>query len=79
MSRVEQGETIEVPRHGHVVAVFIPPPRQQSRFDELVVQGAARPAERDLTTRNLDQYTRIEVPEDVDPLAILLEMRENER
>ncbi|MTD58981.1 type II toxin-antitoxin system Phd/YefM family antitoxin [Amycolatopsis pithecellobii] len=79
LSRVEKGETIDVTRHGHVIAVLIPPPRKQSRFDELVAQGAIRPAERGLTTSDLDQYTRIEVPDDVDPLAILLEMREHER
>ncbi|MBB2939126.1 hypothetical protein FHX82_006212 [Amycolatopsis bartoniae] len=54
-------------------------PRKQSRFDELVAQGAIRAAERNLTTKDLDQYTRISVPEDVDPLAILLKMREHER
>ncbi|GAA5164183.1 MULTISPECIES: type II toxin-antitoxin system Phd/YefM family antitoxin [Amycolatopsis] len=78
-ARVEKGETIEVTKHGDVVAVLVPPPRKQSRFDELVAQGAIRPAERNLTTRDLDQYTRINVPDDVDPLAILLEMREHER
>lgn len=79
LSRVEKGETIEVTRRGHVVAVFVPPPHGRSRYDELVAQGAIRPAERGLTTKDLDKYTRIEVPDDVDPLAILLEMREHER
>ncbi|TNC27636.1 type II toxin-antitoxin system Phd/YefM family antitoxin [Amycolatopsis alkalitolerans] len=79
LARVEKGERIDVTRHGHVIAVFIPPPRGQSRHDELVAQGVIRPAERGLTTKDLDKYTRIEVPEDVDPLAVLLDMREHER
>jgi len=32
-ARVEDGEVIEVTRHGRVVAVMIPPPRGQSRYD----------------------------------------------
>jgi hypothetical protein len=32
-----------------------------------------------LTTSDLDKYTRIEVPDDVDPLTVLLEMRAEER
>lgn len=79
LARVEKGERIDVTRHGHVIAVFIPPPGEQSRHDELVAQGVVRPAERGLTTKDVAEYTRIEVPEDVDPLAILFEMREHER
>ena len=79
LARAEKGETIEVTRHGRVVALLVPPPRSQSRFDELVAQGAIRPAERNLTAGDWDKFTHIEVPEDVDPLAILLEMREHER
>jgi antitoxin (DNA-binding transcriptional repressor) of toxin-antitoxin stability system len=78
-ARVERGETIEVTKHGHVIAMLVPPARAGSRFDELVAQGAIRKAESGLTTRDLDKYTRIEVPDDVDPLAILLEMRADER
>jgi prevent-host-death family protein len=76
-ARVESGETIEVTRHGKVIAVLSPPRQYQSRYDELVARGLLIPAER--TTDELDQYTRIEVPDDVDPLALLLEMREQER
>lgn len=79
LSRVEEGETIEVTKHGHVVAVLIPPPRKQSRVEELIAQGAMRPAERGLTAGDWDKFTHIDVPDDVDPLAILLEMREHER
>jgi antitoxin (DNA-binding transcriptional repressor) of toxin-antitoxin stability system len=80
-SRVEQGETLEVTRHGKVIAVLTPPSRHHSRYDELVANGSINPASgtAGLTTSDLDQYTRIEMPDDVDPLAILLELREGER
>ena len=76
-ARVERGEVIEVTRHGEVIAVLSRPVPQRNRYDELVARGLIRPAER--TTAELDQYTRIDVPDDVDPLALLLEMREHER
>ncbi|HVW40818.1 MAG TPA: type II toxin-antitoxin system prevent-host-death family antitoxin [Amycolatopsis sp.] len=79
LKRVAQGESVEVTKHGRVVALMVPPPRGQSRFDELVAQGVIRPAERNLTAGDWDKFTHIEVPDDVDPLAILLEMREHER
>ena len=78
-ARVEDGETIEVTRHGQVVAVMIPPPRGQNRFDELVAQGAIRPAERGLTAGDWDRFTHVEALDDVDPLGMLLESREDER
>lgn len=78
-ARVEKGETIEVTRHGKVIAELIPPRRTMSRYDELVASGEIIPSRAGRTTAELDKYTRIEVPEDADPLAILLEMREDER
>ncbi len=78
-TRVENGETIEVTRHGKVVAVMTPPVKHRSRYDELVANGTLVPGSAGLTTADLDKYTRIEVPEGVDPLAILMEMREHER
>jgi len=78
-ARVEQGETIEVTRHGTVIAELIPPRRTMSRYEQLVAEGAIIPARAGRTTAELDKYTRIEVPDDADPLAILLEMREDER
>lgn len=78
-ARVEAGETIEVTKHGQVVAVMIPPPRGGSRYDELVAQGVIRPAERGSRPSDWDDYPHIDVPDDVDPLAILLEMRADER
>ena len=79
LKRVAEGETVEVTKHGRVVAMLIPPPRTQSRFDELVAKGEIRPAERNLTAGDWDKFTHIDVPDDVDPLAILLKMREDER
>jgi|SRR5215475_4955092 len=70
-ARVERGERIEVTRHGTVIAVMFAPGRHGSRYDELVAQGLIKPAERGLTTADLDKYHRIEIPEGVDPLAIL--------
>jgi antitoxin (DNA-binding transcriptional repressor) of toxin-antitoxin stability system len=78
-ARVEKGETIEVTRHGTVIAVVRPKARNASRYDELVADGLIIPPRSGRTTADLDKYTRIEVPEDADPLAILLEMREDER
>ncbi|HEY4454256.1 MAG TPA: hypothetical protein VGN81_08090 [Pseudonocardiaceae bacterium] len=78
-ARVEQGERLEVTRHGEVIAILIPPPRTRSRHDELVARGTVRPATKNLTADKWDEFTHIEVPEDVSPLAMLLEMREHER
>jgi antitoxin (DNA-binding transcriptional repressor) of toxin-antitoxin stability system len=78
-TRVENGETIEVTRHGKVVAVMTPPAQYRSRYEELVASGAIVPGSAGLTTKDLDKYTRIDVPDDVDPFAVLMEMREHER
>ena len=78
-ARVEHGERVEVTRHGKVIAVLIPPPRTQSRYDELVARGVIRPAERGLTAGDWEKFTHIDVSEDVDPLAVLLDLREQER
>ncbi|MGH3434172.1 MAG: type II toxin-antitoxin system Phd/YefM family antitoxin [Thermocrispum sp.] len=79
-ARVEKGETIEVTRHGEVVAVLVPPQRKpKSRYEELVERGEIIPASRGLTAGDWDKFTHIEVSDDVDPLAVLLELREDER
>ncbi len=78
-ARVETGEGLEVTRNGKVIAVLSPPPKYTSRYEELVANGTITPATGGRTTADLDKYTRIEVPDGVDPLAILLEMREDER
>jgi antitoxin (DNA-binding transcriptional repressor) of toxin-antitoxin stability system len=76
-ARVEHGETIEVTRHGKVIALLTPPSRNKSRVEELIELGLIYPSER--KAGDWDNMTHIEVPDDVDPLALLLEMREHER
>ena len=80
-ARVEKGETIEVTRRGEVIAELIPPRKYKSKLEELIANGTINPnsGTAGLTTADLDKYTRIEVPDDVDPLQILLDMRESER
>jgi antitoxin (DNA-binding transcriptional repressor) of toxin-antitoxin stability system len=77
LARAEHGEVIEVTRGGEVIAILTPRPR--SHYETLVAEGLIIPAKRGLTTSDLEKYTRIEVPDDVDPLAILLQMRAEER
>jgi antitoxin (DNA-binding transcriptional repressor) of toxin-antitoxin stability system len=75
-ARVESGESIEVTRHGKVIAALVPPPRGESSwYADMVARGEIRPVER----KSWDEMTHIDVPNDVDPLAVLLEMREDER
>jgi antitoxin (DNA-binding transcriptional repressor) of toxin-antitoxin stability system len=78
-ARVEQGEQLEVTRHGEVIAVLIPPPHTQDIYEELVARGEIRPAARNLRAGDWDKFTHIEIPDGVDPVAMLLEMREHER
>lgn len=76
-ARVEHGETIEVTRHGKVIALLTPPSKHKSRIEELIELGLIYPAER--KAGDWENMTHIEVPDDADPLALLLEMREHER
>lgn len=55
------------------------PPHSGSRYDELVARDVIRPAVRGLTAGDWREFTRIKVPADVDPLALLLKMRAQER
>ena len=48
------------------------------RHDELIARGTVRPVARNLTADQWDEYTHIEIPDGVDPVAMLLEMREQE-
>lgn len=77
-SRAEKGETIEITRHGNVIATLIPgQPKQRSRVEELEASGALRPSGK--TTADLDTFTRITLPEGTpDPLHLLLEERYRE-
>ncbi len=77
-ARAEKGETIEITRHGKVIATLIPgQQKKRSRIEELVASGALRLSGK--TTKDLDTFTHITVPDDVDPLQLLLEDRYGER
>jgi antitoxin (DNA-binding transcriptional repressor) of toxin-antitoxin stability system len=77
-ARAEKGETIEITRHGKVIATLIPgAQKKRSRIEELVASGALRLSEK--TLADLDTFTRIKLPEGApDPLQLLLEERYSE-
>ncbi len=77
-ARAEKGETIEVTRHGKVIATLIPgQQKKRSRIEELEASGALRPSGK--TLADLDTFTQIELPEGApDPLQLLLEDRYSE-
>jgi antitoxin (DNA-binding transcriptional repressor) of toxin-antitoxin stability system len=72
-SRVEQGETIEVSRHGKVIAVLYPGPAASRRYSDLVAKGIVRL--KGTTTADLQRTPRYDIPDDVSPLDLLLEDR----
>lgn len=77
-ARVEQGETIEVTRHGKVIAVLLPGSGVLDRYADLVAKGTIRL--KATTTSDLDRLPRYAAPADVHPLDVLLaERAEDER
>jgi antitoxin (DNA-binding transcriptional repressor) of toxin-antitoxin stability system len=74
-ARAEKGETIEITRHGKVIATLSPGQQnKKSRIEELVESGALRLSGK--TTSDLDTFTQIDLPEGApDPLQLLLEDR----
>ncbi len=78
-ARAEQGETIDITRHGKVIATLIPgQQKKRGRIEELEASGALRRSGK--TTADLDMFTRIELPEGApDPLQLLFEDRYGER
>ncbi len=72
-ARVEQGETIEVTRHGRVIAVLLPGSGTLGRYSPLVAKGLIRL--KATTTSDLDRIPRYEVPDEVSPLDLLLAER----
>ena len=78
-ARAEKGETIEVTRHGKIIATLIPGQQnKRSRIDELVASGALRLSEK--TLADLDTFTQLELPDGApDPLELLLKDRYSER
>jgi antitoxin (DNA-binding transcriptional repressor) of toxin-antitoxin stability system len=77
-ARAEKGETIEVTRHGKVIAALIPARRKKgSRIAELEASGALRPSGK--TLADIDTFTQYKLPEGApDPLELLLEERYSE-
>lgn len=77
-ARAEKGETLEITRHGTVIATLVPGrQKKRSRVEELEASGALRPSGK--TLADLDTFTRITLPEGApDPLQMLLEDRNRE-
>ncbi|WP_026268372.1 type II toxin-antitoxin system Phd/YefM family antitoxin [Micromonospora sp. CNB394] len=75
-ARVEQGETIEVTRHGSVIAVLLPGSGTLGRYATLVAKGVIRL--KATTTSDLDRLPRYDVPPDASPLELLLADREDD-
>jgi antitoxin (DNA-binding transcriptional repressor) of toxin-antitoxin stability system len=72
-ARVEQGETIQVTRHGKVIAVLLPGSGGLGRYSPLVTKGLIRL--KATTTADLDRIPRYDVPAHVSPLELLLAAR----
>jgi antitoxin (DNA-binding transcriptional repressor) of toxin-antitoxin stability system len=72
-ARVERGETIEVTRHGKVIAVLLPGSGTLSRYAPLVTRGLIRL--NTTTTSDLDRIPEYAVPAGASPLDILLDER----
>lgn len=72
-ARVEQGETIEVTRHGRVIAVLLPGGGSLARYMPLVTKGLVKL--KATTTSDLDRIREVAVPAEVSPLDLLLAER----
>lgn len=77
-ARAERGETIDITRHGKVIATLVPGQRKKrSRIEELEASGALRRSGK--TLADLDTFTQYTLPEGApDPLKLLLEDRYSE-
>lgn len=83
LAEVEQGETIQVTKHGKTIAVLSPPFDEMSTYDRLVAQGViieppggARTVGQMLET--FEKYKNVEVDQETadDPVARLIRDRE---
>lgn len=72
-ARVEQGEAIEVTRHGKVIAVLLPGSASSARYVPLVSKGLLRL--KATTTSDLHRIAELPVPRDASPLDLLLAER----
>lgn len=75
-SRVEQGETIEVTRHGKVIAVLLPRSGALSRYAPLISRGLIKISA--TTTDDLAELPTFEVLGDRSPLDLLLAERDED-
>ncbi|MFF0726634.1 type II toxin-antitoxin system Phd/YefM family antitoxin [Streptomyces sp. NPDC004134] len=75
-ARVEQGEAVQVTRHGNVIAILLPASGAAERYADLVSRGQIRL--KAATSADLSGLPRYQVPEDADPLAVLLAEREDD-
>ena len=75
-ARVEQGESIEVTRHGKVIAVLLPGSGTLGRYSTLVAKGLIRL--KSTTTSDLDRLTHYDVPGETSPLDLLLAARDED-
>jgi prevent-host-death family protein len=75
-ARVERGETVQVTRHGKVIAVLLPAAGTLDRYSALVAKGLIRL--KATTTDDLDSLPEYGTPAGADPLAALLTARAEE-
>ncbi|URM91856.1 type II toxin-antitoxin system Phd/YefM family antitoxin [Streptomyces sp. MRC013] len=77
-ARVEKGEAIQVTRRGNVIAILSPAGSPMERYAHLVAQGKIKL--KPVTGADRHGMPHYEVPEDVDPVALLLaECEEDDR
>jgi antitoxin (DNA-binding transcriptional repressor) of toxin-antitoxin stability system len=72
-ARVERGETIQVTRHGKIIAVLLPGSGTLNRYAPLVTKGLIRLST--TTTSDLDRIPEFAVPAGTSPLDLLLDER----
>jgi len=72
-ARVEKGEAIQVTRHGNVIAILSPAGGPMERYAHLVAQGKIKL--KPVTAADRHGMPHYEVPDDIDPVALLLAER----
>ncbi|MFI1568951.1 type II toxin-antitoxin system Phd/YefM family antitoxin [Streptomyces sp. NPDC020490] len=72
-ARVEKGEAIQVTRHGKVIAILSPAGGPMERYAHLVAQGKIKL--KPVTAADRHSMPHYEVPDEADPLALLLAER----
>jgi antitoxin (DNA-binding transcriptional repressor) of toxin-antitoxin stability system len=75
-ARAEEGETLQITRHGRVIAVLVPGGPEAGRYAALAASGRVRfrPRRPDRGVR----WPRYEVADDASPLETLLSMRDED-